>query len=64
MVTSPRSAHNGLLLRLAPVAIRFWNHRTALVDVAVVTRQSKSTHATRPIGAFREMAQSAVACAR
>jgi len=41
--TDPRSAGNGSLMRLAPVAIRFWNDRKKLRDVA--GRQSKTTHA-------------------
>ena len=38
----PMSAGNGSLMRLAPVAIRFWNDRARLRDVA--ERQSKTTH--------------------
>src|SRR5262249_53028535 len=41
--TDPMSAGNGSLMRLAPVAIRFWNDRATLRDVA--GRQSKTTHA-------------------
>jgi ADP-ribosyl-[dinitrogen reductase] hydrolase len=41
--TDPMSAGNGSLMRLAPVAIRFWNDRARLRDVAA--RQSKTTHA-------------------
>jgi ADP-ribosyl-[dinitrogen reductase] hydrolase len=41
--TDPQSAGNGSLMRLAPVAIRFWNDRERLADVAA--RQSKTTHA-------------------
>ncbi|MDI1264512.1 MAG: ADP-ribosylglycohydrolase family protein, partial [bacterium] len=37
------SAGNGSLMRLAPVAIRFWNDKPALRDSAA--RQSKTTHA-------------------
>jgi ADP-ribosyl-[dinitrogen reductase] hydrolase len=40
--TDPMSAGNGSLMRLAPVAIRFWNDRARLRDVA--ERQSKTTH--------------------
>jgi ADP-ribosyl-[dinitrogen reductase] hydrolase len=40
--TEPMSAGNGSLMRLAPVAIRFWNDRPRLRDVA--ERQSKTTH--------------------
>jgi len=39
------SAGNGSLMRLAPVAIRFWNDRARLRDVA--GRQSKTTHGAR-----------------
>jgi ADP-ribosyl-[dinitrogen reductase] hydrolase len=39
----PMSAGNGSLMRLAPAAIRFWNDRPRLRDVA--GRQSKTTHA-------------------
>jgi ADP-ribosyl-[dinitrogen reductase] hydrolase len=38
----PLSAGNGALMRLAPVAVRYWNDRTRLLDVAV--RQSATTH--------------------
>lgn len=41
--SDPRSAGNGSLMRLAPVAIRYWNDRPALRDVAA--RQSRTTHA-------------------
>jgi ADP-ribosyl-[dinitrogen reductase] hydrolase len=41
--TDPMSAGNGSLMRLAPVAIRFWNDRVRLRDIA--GRQSKTTHA-------------------
>lgn len=41
--TDPMSAGNGSLMRLAPVAIRFWNDRDSLRDVA--GRQSRTTHA-------------------
>jgi ADP-ribosyl-[dinitrogen reductase] hydrolase len=40
--TDPMSAGNGSLMRLAPVAIRFWNDRARLRDIA--GRQSKTTH--------------------
>ena len=39
----PMTAGNGGLMRLAPVAIRFWNDRDRLTDVAA--RQSRTTHA-------------------
>lgn len=38
----PRSAGNGSLMRLAPVAIRHWQDRAKLRDVAA--RQSRTTH--------------------
>ena len=41
--TDPASAGNGSLMRLSPVAIRFWNDRPALRDAAA--RQSRTTHA-------------------
>jgi ADP-ribosyl-[dinitrogen reductase] hydrolase len=41
--TDPRSAGNGSLMRLAPVAIRFWSDPQRLRDVA--ERQSRTTHA-------------------
>lgn len=40
--TDPFSAGNGSLMRLAPVALRYWNNRDRLADVAV--RQSATTH--------------------
>lgn len=40
--TNPRTAGNGSLMRLAPVAIRHWNNIEALRDVAA--RQSRTTH--------------------
>jgi ADP-ribosyl-[dinitrogen reductase] hydrolase len=41
--TDPFSAGNGSLMRLSPVAIRYYNNRPALRDAAA--RQSKTTHA-------------------
>jgi ADP-ribosyl-[dinitrogen reductase] hydrolase len=41
--TDPRTAGNGSLMRLAPVAVRHWQNRQILVDVAA--RQSRTTHA-------------------
>lgn len=41
--TDPHSAGNGSLMRLAPVAMRYWRDRPALRDAAA--RQSKTTHA-------------------
>lgn len=40
--TNPRTAGNGSLMRLAPVAIRYWNRLDMLRDVAA--RQSRTTH--------------------
>ena len=40
--TDTRAAGNGSLVRVAPVAIRFWNDRSALIDAA--WRQSLTTH--------------------
>ena len=42
-MTDPRSAGNGSLMRLAPVALRFWNDRPQLVSTAA--DQSRTTHA-------------------
>lgn len=41
--TDPQTAGNGSLMRLAPVAVRHWQDRAALRDVAA--RQSRTTHA-------------------
>ena len=41
--TDPNTAGNGSLMRLSPVAVRFWNDRSRLRDVA--ERQSRTTHA-------------------
>jgi ADP-ribosyl-[dinitrogen reductase] hydrolase len=41
--TDPMSAGNGSLMRLAPVAIRYWNDPAKLRDAAA--RQSRTTHA-------------------
>ncbi len=38
----PMSAGNGALMRLAPVALRWWRDRPKLIDIAV--RQSATTH--------------------
>ena len=43
--SDPKTAGNGSLMRLAPVAIRYWNDRRALRDVAA--RQSRTTHGAR-----------------
>ena len=42
-VDDPQSAGNGSLMRLAPVALRFWNDRAALDRTAA--EQSRTTHA-------------------
>ena len=41
--TDPMSAGNGSLMRLAPVAIRYWQDQAVLRDA--VARQSRTTHA-------------------
>ncbi len=41
--TDPRTAGNGSLMRLAPVALRFWNDRDSLDHAAA--QQSRTTHA-------------------
>ena len=41
--TDPRSAGNGSLMRLAPVAVRFWNDRSRLGSTAA--ELSRTTHA-------------------
>ncbi len=41
--TDPRTAGNGSLMRLAPVALRFWNDRDGLDHAAA--QQSRTTHA-------------------
>lgn len=45
--THPRSAGNGALMRLAPVAVRHWNRRDRLKDVAY--RQTRTTHGPRKL---------------
>ena len=42
--TNPSDAGNGSLMRLSPVAVRFWHDREALRDAAA--RQSCTTHAS------------------
>lgn len=42
--TNPWTAGNGSLMRLAPVALRFWHDRARLRSTA--TQQSRTTHAT------------------
>ncbi len=61
--TDPMSAGNGSLMRLSPVAIRFWQDRTKLRDVAA--RQSRTTHgapeAVDACVAFAEVLADAIA---
>ena len=61
--TDPRSAGNGSLMRLAPVALRFWNDRPRLVAAAV--DQSRTTHgaeeAVDACRAFAELLADAIA---
>jgi ADP-ribosyl-[dinitrogen reductase] hydrolase len=60
--TDPRTAGNGSLMRLSPVAIRFWHDRPKLRDVAA--RQSRATHgapeAIDACVAFAEMLADAI----
>ncbi len=60
--TDPRTAGNGSLMRLAPVAIRHWQDRARLRDVAA--RQSRTTHgapeAVDACVAFAEMLSDAI----
>ena len=62
-VTDPQSAGNGSLMRLAPVALRFWNDRPALDRTAA--EQSRTTHAAAEAvdacRAFAEMLADAIA---
>ena len=54
--THPRTAGNGSLMRLAPVALRFWNDRSRLIDTAA--KQSRTTHgAEEAVDACRAFAQ-------
>jgi ADP-ribosyl-[dinitrogen reductase] hydrolase len=61
--TDPRSAGNGSLMRLAPVALRHWQDKAKLVDVAA--RQSRTTHAApeavEACVAFAELLADAIA---
>ena len=53
--TDPRTAGNGSLMRLAPVALRYWNDPDALRDAA--RRQSYTTHgATECVDACEALA--------
>ena len=54
--TDPGSAGNGSLMRLAPVALRFWNDRPRLL--ATAAEQSRTTHgATEAVDACRAFAE-------
>ena len=59
----PRTAGNGSLMRLAPVAVRFWNERARLTDTAA--EQSRTTHgaeeAVDACRAFAELLADAIA---
>lgn len=61
--TDPQSAGNGSLMRLAPVAIRYWDDRRKLQDAAA--RQSRTTHgaaeAVDACVAFADMLAEAIA---
>ena len=61
--TDPGSAGNGSLMRLAPVALRFWNDRPGLL--ATATQQSRTTHgaeeAVDACRAFSELLADAIA---
>ena len=64
--TAPNSAGNGSLMRLAPVALRYWNDRQRLVAVAAA--QSRTTHgadeAVDACRAFSDLVADAVAGAQ
>ncbi|MCY4355055.1 MAG: ADP-ribosylglycohydrolase family protein [Truepera sp.] len=54
--TDPQSAGNGSLMRLAPVALRFWHDRPRLI--ADAADQSRTTHgAEEAVGACRAFAE-------
>ena len=54
--TDPHSAGNGSLMRLAPVALRFWHDRPRLI--ATAAEQSRTTHGTEePVDACRAFAE-------
>ena len=54
--TDPWSAGNGSLMRLAPVALRFWDDRSGLV--ATAAEQSRTTHgAEEAVDACRSFAE-------
>lgn len=61
--SDPHSAGNGSLMRLAPVALRFWNDRPHLTDTAA--EQSRATHAAEEAvdacRAFAELLADAIA---
>jgi ADP-ribosyl-[dinitrogen reductase] hydrolase len=64
--TDPKTAGNGSLMRLAPVAVRHWRDRARLRDVAA--RQSRTTHAAPEAVdacvAYAELLADAIAGAR
>ncbi len=54
--TDPGTAGNGSLMRLAPVALRFWNDRPRLI--AAAAEQSRTTHgASEAVDACRAFAE-------
>ena len=61
--SDPQTAGNGSLMRLAPVALRFWNDRPRLLDAAA--DQSRTTHAAEEAvdacRAFAELLAGAIA---
>ena len=61
--TEPHTAGNGSLMRLAPVALRFWNDRPLLT--ATAAEQSRTTHAAEEAvdacRAFAELLAEAIA---
>ena len=61
--TDPGTAGNGSLMRLAPVALRFWNDRPRLI--ATAAEQSRCTHGTEEAvdacRAFAELLADAIA---
>lgn len=61
--TAPDTAGNGSLMRLAPIAVRYWRDRAALKDAAA--RQSRTTHgaaeAVDACVAYAEMLADAIA---
>jgi len=61
--TDPHTAGNGSLMRLAPIALRFWNDRSRLLETAA--EQSRTTHgaeeAVDACRAFAELLAEAIA---